>query len=158
MGRIAWFDGKARKMVGDQAGFDTQIGRMQKVPHDDWGFNNISNILRYLYENPPYHNRQCGLTSGVRHTDLCLQKARQTPAAVLRAPVLPFTRGKSIPGVIYGVLLWADMNGATPLGAWGCSFTLEGPAALHVDARAVRVRRHHADEQDGTAIPKSYIA
>ena len=30
MGRIAWFDGKARKQVGDVTGFDTQIGRMQK--------------------------------------------------------------------------------------------------------------------------------
>lgn len=30
MGRIAWFDGKARKQVGDVTGFDTQIGVMQK--------------------------------------------------------------------------------------------------------------------------------
>ena len=36
-------------------------------------------------------------------------------------PYYPFPRGKSILGVIYGVLLWADMNAATPLGAWGRS-------------------------------------
>ena len=36
-------------------------------------------------------------------------------------PYYPIPRGKSILGVIYGVLLWADMNAATPLGAWGRS-------------------------------------
>jgi len=30
MGRIAWFDGKARKVVGDVQGFDKSIGVMQK--------------------------------------------------------------------------------------------------------------------------------
>ena len=30
-------------------------------------------------------------------------------------------RGKSILGVIYGVLLWTDVNAATPLGARGRS-------------------------------------
>ena len=34
---------------------------------------------------------------------------------------IPFLEGKSITGVTYGVLLWADMNAATPLGAWGCA-------------------------------------
>ena len=33
----------------------------------------------------------------------------------------PFPEEESILGVIYGVLLWADMNAATPLGAWGRS-------------------------------------
>ena len=33
----------------------------------------------------------------------------------------PFPTGKSILGVIYGVLLWADMHAATPLRAWGRS-------------------------------------
>ena len=32
-------------------------------------------------------------------------------------PYYPFPRRKSILGVTYGVLLWADMNTATPLGA-----------------------------------------
>ena len=36
-------------------------------------------------------------------------------------PYYPFPRVKSILGVIYGVLLWADMNTATPLGARGRS-------------------------------------
>ena len=27
-------------------------------------YNNISNILRYLYEKPPYNNRECGLQRG----------------------------------------------------------------------------------------------
>ena len=36
-------------------------------------------------------------------------------------PYYHFHRGKSILGVIYRVLLWADMNAATPLGAWGRS-------------------------------------
>ena len=39
----------------------------------------------------------------------------------LRPRTTPFPEEKSIPGVICGVLLWADMNAATPLGAWGCS-------------------------------------
>ena len=33
----------------------------------------------------------------------------------------PFQEEKYILGVIYGGLLWADMNAATPLGAWGRS-------------------------------------
>ena len=37
----------------------------------------------------------------------------------LLPPYYPITRWNSIPGVIYGVLLWADINAATPLGAWG---------------------------------------
>ena len=36
-------------------------------------------------------------------------------------PYYPFPEETSILGVIYGVLLWADMNAATPLGAWGRS-------------------------------------
>ena len=37
----------------------------------------------------------------------------------LRPRTAPFPEKKSILGVIYGVLLWADINAATPLGAWG---------------------------------------
>ena len=47
----------------------------------------------------------------------------------LRPPAPPyyrFPRGKSIIGVISGVLLWADMNTATPLGAWGHSVLSHG--------------------------------
>ena len=36
--------------------------------------------------------------------------------------------GKSILGVIYGVLLWADMDAGTPLGAWGRSVMSVGRA------------------------------
>ena len=44
----------------------------------------------------------------------------QIPAAALYAPALPLPQRKTpILGVIYRVLLWADMNAATPLGAWG---------------------------------------
>ena len=39
----------------------------------------------------------------------------------MRHRTTPFPEVKSILGVIYGVLLWADMNAATPLGAWGRS-------------------------------------
>ena len=47
---------------------------------------------------------------------------RVTPAAAPCAPVLLHSQSKiSILGVIYGVLLWADMNAATPLGALGRS-------------------------------------
>ena len=47
-------------------------------------------------------------------------RSTQTPAA---APprTTPFPEEASILGVIYGVLLWADMNAATPLGARGRS-------------------------------------
>ena len=53
-----------------------------------------------------------------------------TPTSAIKAnpsccPLLPrttpFPEEKSIPGVINGVLLWADVNAATPLGAWGRS-------------------------------------
>ena len=37
----------------------------------------------------------------------------------LRPRTTPSPEERSILGVIYGVLLWADMNAATPLGAWG---------------------------------------
>ena len=39
----------------------------------------------------------------------------------LLPPAPPYYAERSLPGVIYGVLLWADMNTATPLGAWGRS-------------------------------------
>ena len=39
----------------------------------------------------------------------------------LRPHTTPFLEEKSIPGVIYGVLLWAGMNAATPLGPRGRS-------------------------------------
>ena len=47
--------------------------------------------------------------------------SRQIPAAAPAPRTTPFPEEKSILGVIYGVLLWADMNAATPLGAWGRS-------------------------------------
>ena len=48
----------------------------------------------------------------------CQGKFQLRPPA---APYYPVPRGKSILGVIYGVLLWADMNAATPLGPRGRS-------------------------------------
>ena len=39
----------------------------------------------------------------------------------LRPHTTPFPEENPILGVIYGVLLVADTNAATPLGAWGCS-------------------------------------
>ena len=39
----------------------------------------------------------------------------------LRPRTTPFPEENSILGVLYGVLLWVDMNAATPLGAWGRS-------------------------------------
>ena len=46
----------------------------------------------------------------------------QIPAAApMRPRTTPFPVEKSILGVIYGVILWADMHAATPLGAWDCS-------------------------------------
>ena len=66
----------------------------------------------------------------------------------LRPNTTPFPEGKPIPGVIYGGLLWADMNAATPLGAWGRSMmSLAGKGvrchprrASHRDMRRLR---HH---------------
>ena len=44
------------------------------------------------------------------------------PSAPPCAPILSHSqRGKSILGVIHGVLLWADINAANPLWAWGRS-------------------------------------
>ena len=51
-----------------------------------------------------------------------LSQARQIQAAAPPRPrTTPFPEETSILGVIYGVLLCADMNAATPLGAWGRS-------------------------------------
>ena len=57
-------------------------------------------------------------------------------------PYYPFPRGKPILGVIYGVLLWADMNAATPLGAWGSSAMSLAPHCpnVHQMCEAARVR------------------
>ena len=47
---------------------------------------------------------------------------------VTRPLVTPIPEGNSILGVIYGVLLWADMNAATPLMArWRSVITLARP-------------------------------
>ena len=52
----------------------------------------------------------------------CLRMPREIPAASPPRPhATPFPEEKSMPGVIYGVLLWAGMNAATPLGARGRS-------------------------------------
>ena len=55
----------------------------------------------------------------------------------LRSRTTPFPEDKSILGVIYGVLLWADMNAATPLGARGRCVISLGAAALGVGLRPV---------------------
>ena len=49
----------------------------------------------------------------------------------LRPHNTPYPEGKSILGVIYGVLLWADMNAATPLGTWGRSIHRTAKHAEH---------------------------
>ena len=62
----------------------------------------------------------------------------------------PFPEESSIIGVIYGVLLWADMNTATPLGAWGRSVIAVDAAAAAVTRRLHGVdnqRLHSADNQ-----------
>ena len=45
-------------------------------------------------------------------------------------PYYPFPEDKCILVVIYGVLLWADMNAATPLGAWVCSVIAGGVVGM----------------------------
>ena len=42
-------------------------------------------------------------------------------------------------GVIYGVLLWADMTAATPLGAWGRSLISLGGSYLDLNHAAYAV-------------------
>ena len=55
------------------------------------------------------------------------QEALQQPQGKSQPHTTPFTEEKSILGVTYGVLLWADTNAATPLGAWACSVMSLGP-------------------------------
>ena len=54
---------------------------------------------------------------------MCLRTYVQKKSSYcpLRPHTTSFPEEKSIPGVIYGVLLFADMNAVTPLGAWGRS-------------------------------------
>ena len=68
------------------------------------------------------------------------------PLAPPVPPYYPFPRGKSILGVIYGFLLWADMNAATPLGGvWGRPvISLNRPRA-----RAPIQRQQPARRRDG---------
>ena len=52
----------------------------------------------------------------------CMTLCKANPSCcALRPHATPLPEEKSILGVIYGVLLWADMNAATPLGARGRS-------------------------------------
>ena len=56
----------------------------------------------------------------------------------------PFPEGKYILGVIYGVLLWADMNTAIPLGAWGRSvMSLERRSQARDKAAVAKERLEH---------------
>ena len=53
------------------------------------------------------------------HVHDCVQgKSQLLP---LHPRTTPFPEETSMLGVVYGVLLWAGMNAATPLGAWGRS-------------------------------------
>ena len=55
---------------------------------------------------------------GINIADMRKVNSSRIPAAApLRPRATPFLEGKSILGVIYGVLLWADTITATPLGA-----------------------------------------
>ena len=63
------------------------------------------------------HNR-CEMRRGKVNSSCCTLRPRTTP----------FPEENSIPGVIYGVLLLADMNAATPLGSRGRSVISSGTA------------------------------
>ena len=76
-------------------------------------------------------------------------------------PCYPIPRGKIILGVIYGLLLWADMNAATPLGGVGalCNFpctdhATERPHAPSID-HAMLVPRpyYHASIDHAMLVP-----
>ena len=59
-------------------------------------------------------------TSGEQPRGTLIEGKATLSCCLLFPRTTPFPEEKSIPGVIYGVLLWADMNAATPLGARGC--------------------------------------
>ena len=54
-----------------------------------------------------------------QHTAVRLWQARTFQLLPPAPRTTPFPEEKTILGVIYGVLLWADMDAATPLGTWG---------------------------------------
>ena len=77
-------------------------------------------------------------------------QAKANPSCCpLRPRTTPFPEEKSILGVIYGVLLWADMNAATPLGAWGRSVISLAPRqtqagrGLSTSSMRLKSRRLH---------------
>ena len=76
--------------------------------------------------------------AAVCDSDIHTYKANSS-CCPLRPHTTPFSEEKPIPGVIYGVLLWADMNAATPLGAWGRSAM---SLAYIVVSQVVLVRPH----------------
>ena len=68
-----------------------------------------------------------------RHDVLCAETAPDTPdiqgmfLLLPPAPLhYPFSREKSMLRATHDVSLWADMNAATPLGAWGRSVVSTG--------------------------------
>ena len=69
--------------------------------------------------------------SGACPTALHSRLKANSSCCPLRPRTTPFPEEKSILGVIYGVLLWADMNAATPLGAWGRSVICLVDCTLH---------------------------
>ena len=62
--------------------------------------------------------RTTPFTFGPQHSAVLQGKFQLLPPA---PRTTPFPEEKSILGVIYGVLLWANMSAATPLGARGRS-------------------------------------
>ena len=60
----------------------------------------------------------------------------------LRLRTTPFPEGKSILGVIYGVLLSADMNAATPLGVL-CNFSCRCQGKRYGPPHVPRLPRIH---------------
>ena len=96
-------------------------------------------------------------------------------AAPMRPRTTPFPEEKIILGVIYGVLRWADINAATPLGAWGrsviggahqhtCQHTSQSaptpPAHVNTHQRhalRVSVHSHTADAVPKGTLPYSFI-
>ena len=90
--------------------------------------------------------QQLGFTFGGYEPGVCHGEFQLLP---LHFHTTPFPEEKSVLRVLYGVLLWAGMNAATPLGAWGRGSVMS--LATTVATRAFAPRPYYTRHQAPSA-------
>ena len=98
-----------------------------------------------VYGQPVTHCQSTWASSELE-IRFCYRIKADSSCCSLRPHTTPFLQEKSfILGVIYGILLWADMNAATPLGARGRSVMSLAPMVLAILMLGPTKTRHEAN-------------